>query len=74
MPPAHEICHAATSPASPNVGDTNITVSNIVVSYSSRRQQGKGILFGHQHDFTYGFTFESCRGHQAKGPGPIGAF
>lgn len=37
-----------------------------------RRQQGKGIMFGHQHDLTYGFTFTTPDGKASDTRAAVG--
>ncbi|WP_371662369.1 glycosyl hydrolase [Streptomyces sp. NBC_00280] len=37
-----------------------------------KRQQGKGIMFGHQHDLTYGFTFTTPDGRASDTRAAVG--
>ncbi|MFC8434158.1 glycosyl hydrolase [Streptomyces sp. NPDC057253] len=39
-----------------------------------KRQQGKGILFGHQHDLTYGFTFGTPNGKASDTKAAVGDY
>ncbi|WP_405970479.1 glycoside hydrolase family 26 protein [Streptomyces sp. NBC_00988] len=39
-----------------------------------KRQQGKGILFGHQHDLTYGFTFATPDGKASDTKAAVGDY
>lgn len=39
-----------------------------------KRQQGKGILFGHQHDLTYGFTFTTPDGKASDTRAAVGDY
>lgn len=39
-----------------------------------KRQQGRGILFGHQHDLTYGFTFTTPDGRASDTRAAVGDY
>ncbi|MER6413112.1 glycosyl hydrolase [Streptomyces humidus] len=49
---------AAAGPPTPvRIADDRATPATRALFAYLRRRQGDGILFGHQHDLTYGFTF-----------------
>ncbi|MGW0710904.1 glycosyl hydrolase [Streptomyces sp. NPDC002643] len=69
---------AAPSPASTGaptpvrIVDDRATPATRALFAYLKRQQGRGILFGHQHDLTYGFTFTIGDGRKSDTRAAVG--
>ncbi|WP_128375689.1 glycosyl hydrolase [Streptomyces cavernae] len=75
------VATAATSPSAPagtptpvRIADDKATPATRALFAYLRRQQGKGILFGHQHDLTYGFTFTTPDGKASDTRAAVGDY
>ncbi|MFF4018184.1 glycosyl hydrolase [Streptomyces sp. NPDC001843] len=72
---------AATSPTTSAGGPTPVRIVDDRATPATRalfaylqRQQGRGILFGHQHDLTYGFTFATPDGRASDTRAAVGDY
>lgn len=72
---------AATSPSAPTGAPTPVRIVDDKATPATRalfaylrRQQGSGILFGHQHDLTYGFTFTDPDGKASDTRAAVGDY
>ena len=70
---------AAASPSAPpgtpvpgRIVDDRATPATRALFAYLKRQQGRGILFGHQHDLTYGFTFTTPDGKASDTRAAVG--
>ncbi|WP_338896177.1 glycosyl hydrolase [Streptomyces sp. TG1A-60] len=75
------VAAAATSPTAPAGAPTPVRIVDDKATPATRalfaylkRQQGKGILFGHQHDLTYGFTFTTADGKASDTRAAVGDY
>jgi len=75
------VAAAAPSPSAPvgapapvRIVDDKATPATRALFAYLRRQQGKGILFGHQHDLTYGFTFAAPDGKASDTRAAVGDY
>ncbi|MFG2133114.1 glycosyl hydrolase [Streptomyces sp. NPDC048751] len=75
------VAAAVTSPSAPTdaptpvrIVDDRATPATRALFAYLRRQQGKGILFGHQHDLTYGFTFTTPDGKASDTRAAVGDY
>jgi mannan endo-1,4-beta-mannosidase len=63
---------AAGTPTPVRIVDDKATPATRALFAYLKRQQGKGILFGHQHDLTYGFTFTTPDGRSSDTEAGVG--
>ncbi|WP_109006002.1 glycosyl hydrolase [Streptomyces rishiriensis] len=74
------VAAAAASPAPEGaptpvrIVDDEATCATRALFAYLRRQQGEGILFGHQHDLTYGFTFTAPDGKASDTRAAVGDY
>ncbi|WP_330293385.1 glycosyl hydrolase [Streptomyces sp. NBC_00576] len=75
------VAAAAASPSVPTGEPTPVRIVDDKATPATRslfaylkRQQGKGILFGHQHDLTYGFTFTTPDGKASDTRAAVGDY
>ncbi|KOV80482.1 alpha-mannosidase [Streptomyces sp. NRRL WC-3618] len=64
--------HGAPTPV--RIVDDKATPATRALFAYLKRQQGKGILFGHQHDLTYGFTFTTPDGKASDTRAAVGDY
>ncbi|MFE3036044.1 glycosyl hydrolase [Streptomyces canus] len=64
----------AGAPAPVRIVDDKATPATRALFAYLKRQQGKGILFGHQHDLTYGFTFTTPDGKASDTRAAVGDY
>ncbi|MDQ0936161.1 glycosyl hydrolase [Streptomyces turgidiscabies] len=64
--------HGAPTPV--RIVDDRATPATRALFAYLKRQQGKGILFGHQHDLTYGFTFTTPDGKASDTRAAVGDY
>ena len=62
----------AGTPTPVRIVDDKATPATRALFAYLKRQQGKGILFGHQHDLTYGFTFTTPDGKASDTRAAVG--
>ncbi|WP_327345161.1 glycosyl hydrolase [Streptomyces europaeiscabiei] len=62
----------AGTPTPVRIVDDRATPATRALFAYLKRQQGKGILFGHQHDLTYGFTFTTPDGKASDTRAAVG--
>ncbi|NEA68698.1 glycosyl hydrolase [Streptomyces sp. SID12488] len=75
------VAAAAASPSVPTGAPTPVRIVDDKATSATRalfaylkRQQGNGILFGHQHDLTYGFTFTTPDGKASDTRAAVGDY
>ncbi|MEH0626206.1 glycosyl hydrolase [Streptomyces stelliscabiei] len=75
------VAATATSPSEPpgpptpvRIVDDRATPATRALFAYLKRQQGRGILFGHQHDLTYGFTFTTPDGRASDTRAAVGDY
>ncbi|MET9914076.1 glycosyl hydrolase [Streptomyces sp. NPDC006476] len=64
----------AGAPTPVRIVDDEATPATRALFAYLKRQQGKGILFGHQHDLTYGFTFTTPDGRASDTRAAVGDY
>ncbi|MFF1720515.1 glycosyl hydrolase [Streptomyces sviceus] len=64
----------AGTPTPVRIVDDKATPATRALFAYLKRQQGKGILFGHQHDLTYGFTFTTPDGRASDTRAGVGDY
>ncbi|WP_055716819.1 glycosyl hydrolase [Streptomyces torulosus] len=64
----------ARTPVPVRIVDDRATPATRALYAYLKRQQGKGILFGHQHDLTYGFTFTTPDGRASDTRAAVGDY
>ncbi|MFF0201296.1 glycosyl hydrolase [Streptomyces sp. NPDC005017] len=72
---------AAAPPARPTAAPTPVRIVDDGATPATRalfaylrQQQGRGVLFGHQHDLTYGFTFSAPDGRASDTLAAVGDY
>lgn len=75
------VAAAAVSPSAPTGAPTPVRIVDDKATPATRslfaylkRQQGRGIMFGHQHDLTYGFTFTTPNGKASDTRAAVGDY
>ncbi|MET8947014.1 glycosyl hydrolase [Streptomyces sp. NPDC004542] len=71
-PPASAAPAGAPTPV--RIVDDRATPATRALFAYLKRQQGKGILFGHQHDLSYGFTFTTADGKASDTKAAVGDY
>ncbi|MER6633189.1 glycosyl hydrolase [Streptomyces sp. NPDC000987] len=64
----------ADAPTAVRIVDDRATPATRALFAHLKRQQGKGILFGHQHDLSYGFTFTTPDGKASDTRAAVGDY